>query len=182
MDKINKLQFKIANAILKRKLKKHHRKLAAINLDEAKSIAIIAEINLPEERKEIADFIKPYLKDGVKCNVFAYVSRPTDSISFISDTIYTFIRKEDFNIFLQPKNSEVLNFIKKDWDFVILLSQKPNFLFKWMISQVKKAFVTGPSSEFENFLDFIVKGENLSIKDILKEINLYFGEMKIIKN
>ncbi len=178
----NKIQLKIANSILKQRLKAHKRKLNAVNLDEAKSIAIVAEINLPEERKVIAEFIKPYLKNGIKCNVFGYISEPKDSFSFISDKTYIFLRKEDFNLFLQPKNEELLNFLNEEWDFVILLSQKPIFLFKWIISQVKSGFIVGPSSDFENYLDFIVSGENLSIADILKETNHYFGEMKIIEN
>lgn len=181
MKSLNKLKLKIANAVLKRKLKTHTRKLNAINLDQAKSIVLVTEINSPEEGKLISEFIKPYIKEGVNCKVLGYVTNPS-SYTFISDNIYTFFNKEDFNFFLQPKNEDILKLLEEKWDVLILLSQKPYYQFKWLISLSKSDFRIGPSNEFDNYLDFIVKGDNLTSTDILNEINRYFVEQKIIKN
>lgn len=181
MKSLKKLKYKIADVILKKKLKTHKRELIAINLDQAKSIAILTEINSPEEGKIISEFIRPYIKDGVKCKVYGYVTNPT-SYTFISDKIYTFFNKDDFNFFIQPKNEDLLNFIKEKWDILILLSQSSHYQLKWLVSLSKSSFIVGPSNDFDNHLDFIIKGEKLTIEDVFNQIKHYFVDLKIIKN
>jgi len=179
---INQIRLNTALYLLKRKAKDRTRRMKAINFDQVQSMAVIFLVDGPPSRKLIANFIQPFLLGGVICRVYGYIHKPDERYNYISDKTYTFFSEKDLNLFYQPREGVMDDFIDREWDLVLMATQNFHFPLKWMLKLSKGKFKVGPSGHYNDELDFMIEGKELSSELIISEIKHYLGELKIAQN
>lgn len=176
------IRLKTALYLLKRKAKERTRRMKAINFDQVRSMAVIFQVDDPASRKLISNFIQPFMSEGVMCHAYGYIHEQDDRYNYISDKTYTFFSEKDLNFLGQPKEGVMDDFIDREWDLVLMATQNFHFPLKWMIKLSKGKFKVGPSGHYDDELDFMIEGKDLSSELIVNEITHYLGELKIAQN
>ncbi|HLW07478.1 MAG TPA: hypothetical protein VKY45_07930 [Marinilabiliaceae bacterium] len=182
MNFLNQARLKTALYLLRRKAKNRSRRMKAINLDQVQSMAVLFQVDGPASRKRIANFIHPFLLKGVECRVYGYIHMPDEHYNYISDKTYTFFSKKDLNLFYQPKEGIMDDFIDREWDLLLMASQDFHFPLKWMLKLSIGKFKVGPSGHYNDELDFMIAGEDLSSDVIINEITHYLGDLRIARS
>lgn len=182
MKFLDRIRLKTAHYLLERKAKNRIRRMKAMDLDQIQSLAVIFKVENPESRKLIANFIQPFLLKGVECRVYGYIHETDDRYNYISDKIYTFFSIKDIDFAYRPKDGVMDGFIDKEWDLLLLANQNFHFPLKWMLNLSKSRFKVGPSGYYNEELDFMIEGKNLSSEVIINQIKHFLGELKITHN
>lgn len=179
MNLLYKIRLKLAFYLLHQKAKARTRRFKAINLYQVQNLAVIFRVDEPENRKDIVNFLQPFLAKGVQCRVFGYVPDLNSRCDYMSDNTYTFFSEKDLNFFYEPQKEIVEDFIDIEWDMILIASQEFNFPIKWMLKLSQAKFKVGPSGLYDEDLDFVIEGKDLASNFIINQIEHYLGNMQI---
>ena len=173
-----KFKLNIGNKVFKKELIGNSRKRMAVNLDNAKSIGILFDATTDLHMKKIKPIVDYFfeLKKDVKAVGFVNSKKYLDC--HIPRLQYDFFNRSDLNWHYKPQNDYIKNFIKKDYDILINLSDSSCVPLKYLVASSLARFKVGKYEEGFDIYDLMIKldkktdtTENL-IVEVIKYLNV----------
>jgi len=167
------ISYKIGLWMVKRRLQKRKRNVNTINYTQAKSIAIISNLQEEGAKTQIEKQVS-FLKKATtaKVDIIAFKRNwKTEDKTQIQNWIQ--ISPDDFDWLYLPQKS-IKNVVLKDYDILINLATKQNnFVFN-LLSLSKAKFKVGLANiPFSNLLDFTINVTTIEKEKFLKSLNHY---------
>ena len=125
---------KIGQWIFHRELKLNKRKKSVSNLDDAKSIGILFEATSKEQILEVKPLVDYFFKLRKDVKAFGYVNSKKFDECHIPKLQYDFFNLKDLNWYYKPQNDYILNFVKKEYDILINLSDSNCIPLKYLVT------------------------------------------------
>ena len=155
------------------------REVKAINIKEAKSIAIVYHASCEETNDLVRRYVK-YLKDyKIKIKALGYYDEKELPLDVNPKLEFDFITKKDLNMRLEPKSALADNFIKEPFDILIDVSVKENEVVRYIVHHSVSRFKVGAGSlSYSNLLDLsIVLKPEEGVRQLMKNIDKYLHEL-----
>ena len=154
---IEDIKHRIGQYIFQRDLKYNKRKKVIYNLEDAKSIGILFEATTKQDIRRVKPLVDYFfgLKKDVKA--FGFVNDKGYQECHIPKLQYDFFNKKDLNWYYKPQNSYVKNFIKKEYDILINLSDSSCIPIKYLVASSIAKFKVGKHEEGYDIYDLMIK-------------------------
>ena len=174
---IEDIKHRIGQYIFQRDLKYNKRKKVIYNLEDAKSIGILFEATTKQDIRRVKPLVDYFfgLKKDVKA--FGFVNDKGYQECHIPKLQYDFFNKKDLNWYYKPQNSYVKNFIKKEYDILINLSDSSCIPIKYLVASSIAKFKVGKHEEGYDIYDLMIKLDKKedSISKLISEIAKYLN-------
>ncbi len=176
---LRKLRENIGYYLLEKKAKKIKRNLAFLNLKDARTVVVIANIDDSEKYKVISKFVEWLRQQGKTVFVLALVKNEEFKKFFDRSSNILFFSKKNISWYGKPRNIKYEEFINKPFDMLIDTSLTQIISIQYMVALSKSRFKVGKFYERRVYSDFMVnlkESDNLSffieqIKHYLTTIN-----------
>ena len=165
---------KIGRYLLKRKLKKQHRKQLFLGMKKSKTIGILFDATDFNDYSTIKDLTKLLLKHGKTVFTLGYSHTKTKHAQYIGDNQNGFICKHELNWVCQPVDEYTDEFINMDFDMLFVISNKPWFPIKYIGHLSNAKFKVSKKSLSDEIFDFMIEFNNSpSIKEQIVQMLRY---------
>tara|TARA_B100001287_G_scaffold242447_1_gene217891 strand:+ start:132 stop:683 length:552 start_codon:yes stop_codon:yes gene_type:complete len=166
---------KIGQWIFHRELKLNKRKKSVSNLEDAKSIGILFEATTKEQILEVKPLIDYFFKLRKDVKAFGYVNSKKFDECHIPKLQYDFFNLKDLNWYYKPQNDYILNFVKKEYDILINLSDSNCIPLKYLVASSLARFKVGKHEEGYEIYDLMIKLDKKddNMKKLISEIAKY---------
>ena len=166
---------KIGQWIFHRELKLNKRKKSVSNLDDAKSIGILFEATSKEQILEVKPLVDYFFKLRKDVKAFGYVNSKKFDECHIPKLQYDFFNLKDLNWYYKPQNDYILNFVKKEYDILINLSDSNCIPLKYLVASSPVRFKVGKHEEGYEIYDLMIKLDKKddNMKKLISEIAKY---------
>ena len=166
---------KIGQWIFHRELKLNKRKKSVSNLDDAKSIGILFEATSKEQILEVKPLVDYFFKLRKDVKAFGYVNSKKFDECHIPKLQYDFFNLKDLNWYYKPQNDYILNFVKKEYDILINLSDSNCIPLKYLVASSLARFKVGKHEEGYEIYDLMIKLDKKedNMKKLISEIAKY---------
>ncbi len=164
---------------LKKNLPKNNRFRKIVNLDDAKTVGIIYELQDEQSYNHICRFIKLLQDKQINVKAIGYFDGNIRPIYAIEKLSLDYYDKKDINWFGKPKGKYVTDFCKTDFDILIDVSLQDSFQTKYIAAFSKAKFKVGKDGENNKTIyDLMI---DISVKTTLDEfITLIIHYLSII--
>ena len=173
------IKHKIGKYVFQRDLKYNKRQKSVYNLADAKSIGILFEATTKEQIASIKPLVDYFF--GLKKDVLAlgYVNSKKLSYDHAPKLQYDYFCIKDLNWYYKPQNYIIENFVKKEYDILINLSDSSCIPIKYLIASSVARFKVGKLEEGFEIYDLMIelKKEDDNMEKLISEIAKY---LKII--
>jgi hypothetical protein len=161
--------------ILNKKAQKVHREAQFINLDNAKRIGIIANLDSIEKYKTVFSFIDWLHEQKKLVYIVSFIDNEGYKSFFPRTSTHLFFSKKNITWFGKPKNLDYKNFIDQPFDILIDTSLKQILPFHYLVALSKARFKIGRHSAMHKYYDFTIdlKDENEDIHFFIEQIKHY---------
>ena len=134
MQFIEDIKKKVGKWVFKRELKINKRRKEVCNLESAKSIGILYDASSEEQINLVRPFVSFFfdLKKDVKA--LGFVNAKELSYCHVPKLQYDFFYKKDLNWYYKPQNYIIDNFIKKEHDILINLTDSSVIPIKYLVA------------------------------------------------
>tara|TARA_B100000683_G_scaffold203690_1_gene197134 strand:+ start:177 stop:728 length:552 start_codon:yes stop_codon:yes gene_type:complete len=172
---IEDIKHKIGQWVFQRELKQNKRIKSVCNLNDAKSIGILFDATTKEQIDQVKPLVDYFfgLKKDVKA--FGYVNSKKFEECHIPKLQYDFFNLKDLNWYYKPQNDYINNFIKKEYDILINLSDSKCIPIKYLVASSVARFKVGKHEDGYEIYDLMInlnkKEENM--KKLISEITKY---------
>ena len=172
---IEDIKHKIGQWVFQRELKQNKRIKSVCNLNDAKSIGILFEATTKEQIDQVKPLVDYFF--GLKKNVkaFGYVNSKKFEECHIPKLQYDFFNLKDLNWYYKPQNDYINNFIKKEHDILINLSDSKCIPIKYLVASSVARFKVGKHDDGYEIYDLMInlnkKEDNM--KKLISEIAKY---------
>jgi len=164
---------------LEKKAAKIRRETAFINLKQAKSIAVIANMDSMEKYKVFSRFVEELQKENKRVFVLALVENEEFQKIFAKGTSILVFSKKNTTWYGKPRNIGYEDFIDEPFDILIDTSLKQIITIQYLVALSKARFKVGKFYDSRSYADFMITlkpDENLTyfidqIKHYLTTIN-----------
>ncbi len=152
----NKFRENIGYYFLEKKAEKVQRKPEFINLNQAKSIAVVANLDNMEKYKVIAEWVKELRQQGKNIFVAGLVENDEFKKFFEVGTSILLFSKKNITFFGKPKNIKHEEFIAQKFDILIDMSMSQNITIQNLVALSKANFKVGKYYDERSYADFMV--------------------------
>lgn len=172
---IEDIKHKIGQWVFQRELIQNKRKKSVCNLNDAKSIGILFDATTKEQIEQMKPLVDYFfsLKKDVKA--FGYVNSKKYEECHIPKLQYDFFNLKDLNWYYKPQNDYIKNFIKKEYDILINLSDSKCIPIKYLVASSVARFKVGKHEDGYEIYDLMIslnkKEDNM--KNLISEIAKY---------
>jgi len=166
---------KIGQWIFHRELKLNKRVKSVSNLEDAKSIGILFEATSKEQILEVKPLVDYFFKLRKDVKAFGYVNSKKFDECHIPKLQYDFFNLKDLNWYYKPQNDYILNFVKKEYDILINLSDSSCIPLKYLVASSLARFKVGKHEEGYEIYDLMIKLDKKedNMKKLISEIAKY---------
>ena len=177
MQFLENFKHKIGQRVFQRDLRTNKRLKEVSNLEKAKSIGILYEATNAEQIKKIEPFVKYFFALRKDVKALGYVNKTKLDDCHIPRLNYDFFYKKDLNWYYKPQNYIIDNFIKKEYDILINLSDSSCIPIKYLVASSMARFKIGQFEEGYEIYDLMIKldkekGEERLMEEIKHYLNL----------
>ena len=171
------IKHKIGQYVFQRDLKHNKRHKSVCNLEDAKSIGILFEATTKEEIKEIKPLVEYFFKLKKDVKAFGFVNSTQYDECHIPKLQYDFFNKKDLNWYYKPQNDYVKNFIKKEYDILINLSDSSCIPIKYLVASSIARFKVGKFEKDYDIYDLMIKlgKKEDTMEKLISEIAKYLN-------
>ena len=122
--------------------------------------------------KELVDYFFKLRKD---VKAFGYVNSKKFDECHIPKLQYDFFNLKDLNWYYKPQNDYILNFVKKEYDILINLSDSNCIPLKYLVASSLARFKVGKHEEGYEIYDLMIKLDKKddNMKKLISEIAKY---------
>ena len=176
MQFIENIKHKFGKWVFQKELKSNQRRKAVSNLEKAKSIGILYEATDADQIKKVEPFVKYFfdLKKDVKA--LGYVNKKTLDNFHVPKLNYDFFYLKDLNWYYKPQNYIIDNFVKKEYDILINLSDSNCIPIKYLVASSLAHFKIGQFEEGFEIYDLMIKLDKDKGKErLMEEIKHYLN-------
>ena len=164
---------------LEKKFAKVKRNSAFLNLRDAKTVAIVANIDTIEKYKVVSKFIGWLRQQGKTVFVLALVKNEELQKFFDRGTSILFLSKKNTTWYGKPRNVAYEEFIRKPFDILIDTSLTQIITMQYLVGLSQARFKVGKFYDSRSYADFMItlkSDDNLTyfidqIKHYLTTIN-----------
>ncbi len=156
MQFIEDIKKKVGKWVFKRELKINKRRKEVCNLESAKSIGILYDASSEEQINLVRPFVSFFfdLKKDVKA--LGFVNAKELSYCHVPKLQYDFFYKKDLNWYYKPQNYIIDNFIKKEHDILINLTDSSVIPIKYLVASSLAHFKIGIYEENYEIYDLMI--------------------------
>ena len=160
MQFIEDIKKKVGKWVFKRELKINKRRKEVCNLESAKSIGILYDASSEEQINLVRPFVSFFfdLKKDVKA--LGFVNAKELSYCHVPKLQYDFFYKKDLNWYYKPQNYIIDNFIKKEHDILINLTDSSVIPIKYLVASSLAHFKIGIYEENYQIYDLMISLTN----------------------
>ena len=162
--------------VFKRELKINKRRKEVCNLESAKSIGILYDASSEEQINLVRPFVSFFfdLKKDVKA--LGFVNAKELSYCHVPKLQYDFFYKKDLNWYYKPQNYIIDNFIKKEHDILINLTDSSVIPIKYLVASSLAHFKIGIYEENYQIYDLMISlTDDRSQQKLMNEIKHYIN-------
>jgi hypothetical protein len=169
MSFINNIKIKLANNNIRKTLKRDPRKKEFHNLDSAKNIGIIFDLENESNYKTVKRFADDLGKQSYNVKAVAWVN--ADELpDFGVGQKTLFYTNKDVKWNGEPIATELTEFMNTKFDLLFILTDSDHMSVKYLTHISKAACKVGAFSESADHLDFMIHlTKNKSIDNLIKE-------------
>lgn len=173
------IKHKIGQYVFQRDLKLNKRIKSVSNLDDSKSIGILFDATTKELIIEIKPLVDYFFGMKKEVKAFGYVNSKNFDECHIPKLQYDFFNLKDLNWYYKPQNDYIKNFVKKEYDILINLSDSNCIPIKYLVASSVARFKVGKFEEGYDIYDLMIKLDKKedSMARLISEIAKY---LKII--
>ncbi len=150
------LRENIGYYFLEKKIAKIKRDPAFLNLNDAKTIAIVANIDTIEKYKTISKFTEWLRQQEKSVFVLAFVKNEEFQKFFYRGTSILFFSKKNMTWYGKPRNIQYEEFINKPFDILIDTSLTQIITMQYLVGLSKAQFKVGKFYESRSYSDFMI--------------------------
>lgn len=176
MQFIEDIKMKVGKWVFKRELKINKRRKEVCNLESAKSIGILYDASSEEQINLVRPFVSFFfdLKKDVKA--LGFVNAKELSYCHVPKLQYDFFYKKDLNWYYKPQNYIIDNFIKKEHDILINLTDSSVIPIKYLVASSLAHFKIGIYEENYEIYDLMISlTDDRSQQKLMNEIKHYIN-------
>jgi len=176
MQFIEDIKKKVGKWVFKRELKINKRRKEVCNLESAKSIGILYDASSEEQINLVRPFVSFFfdLKKDVKA--LGFVNAKELSYCHVPKLQYDFFYKKDLNWYYKPQNYIIDNFIKKEHDILINLTDSSVIPIKYLVASSLAHFKIGIYEENYEIYDLMISlTDDRSQQKLMNEIKHYIN-------
>lgn len=169
----------IAEFLLKKRMKELHRIRSFHNFNTAKSVGIIFNAATPDCYVPSRQFIQEIIASHIQVKAMGLVDKPEAITNFPhnKDIDYTVPNKLDWRGL--PKDSGIEDFINSDFDILIDISLRDDFVVKYMVALSKAKFKIN-RFEDPNLFDLRIHTKyGVSTPYYIDQIKQYLSALKL---
>ena len=176
MQFLENFKHKIGQRVFQRDLRTNKRLKEVSNLEKAKSIGILYEATNAEQIKKIEPFVKYFFALRKDVKALGYVNKTKLDDCHIPRLNYDFFYKKDLNWYYKPQNYIIDNFIKKEYDILINLSDSSCIPIKYLVASSMARFKIGQFEEGYEIYDLMIKlDKEEGLERLMEEIKHYLN-------
>jgi len=171
------LKLAIGKYLLHQEMNRDLRKIAVVNLAQAKTIGMIYNATNRQDYELVKKFTK-YLKEKNKSVIsLGYIDNKGPGSLRNTQMDYRFFTKKDLNWYFKPNCLEVNNFLDRRFDILLDLGIEYCFPLKYISGVSKASFKVGPSdNDAKEFYDMILDiRKNKKLENFLKNVDVYIN-------
>ena len=174
---IEDIKHKIGKYVFQRDLKHNKRHKSVCNLEDAKSIGILFEATTKEQITQVKPLVDYFFKLKKDVKAFGFVNSKNYDECHVPRLQYDFFNKKDLNWYYKPQNNYVKNFIKKEYDILINLSDSRCIPLKYLVASSVARFKVGRFEKDYDIYDLMIKldKQEYSMKKLISEIAKYLN-------
>jgi len=176
MTFLEDFKHKIGKWVFQRDLRTNKRLKEVSNLEKAKSIGILYDATNQEQIIKIEPFVKYFFELRKDVKRLGYVNKKRLDNCHIPKLNYDFFYQKDLNWYYKQQNYIIDNFIKKEYDILINLSDSSCIPIKYLVASSVARFKIGRFEEGYEIYDLMIKLENEKGKErLMEEIKHYLN-------
>ncbi|MEE2699969.1 MAG: hypothetical protein VYD71_01220 [Bacteroidota bacterium] len=176
MQFIEDIKHKFGRWVFQKELKSNKRTKAVSNLENAKSIGILYEATNANQVKKIEPFVKYFFELKKDVKALGYVNKKRLDNCHIPKLNYDFFYLKDLNWYYKPQNYIINNFVKKEYDILINLSDSNCIPIKYLVASSLAHFKIGRFEEGYEIYDLMIKlGKEKREERLMEEIKHYLN-------
>ena len=176
MQILEDFKHKIGQWVFQRDLRTNKRLKEVISLEKAKSIGILYDATNTEQIKRIEPFVKYFFELKKEVKALGYVNKKKLDDCHIPKLNYDFFYLKDLNWYYKPQNYIIENFIKKEYNIIINLSDSNCIPIKYLVASSLAHFKIGQFEEGYEIYDLMIKLDKEKGKErLMEEIKHYLN-------
>ena len=176
MQFIEDIKHKFGTWVFQKELKSNKRTKAISNLENAKSIGILYEATDAAQIKKIEPFVKYFFELKKDVKALGYVNKKKLDNHHIPKLNYDFFYLKDLNWYYKPQNYIINNFVKKEYDILINLSDSNCIPIKYLVASSLAHFKIGQFEDGFEIYDLMIKLDKDKGKErLMEEIKHYLN-------
>ncbi len=176
MQFIEDIKHKFGRWVFQKELKSNKRTKAVSNLENAKSIGILYEATDAAQIKKIEPFVKYFFELKKDVKALGYVNKKKLDNHHIPKLNYDFFYLKDLNWYYKPQNYIINNFVKKEYDILINLSDSNCIPIKYLVASSLAHFKIGQFEDGFEIYDLMIKLDKDKGKErLMEEIKHYLN-------
>ena len=176
MQFIEDIKHKFGRWVFQKELKSNKRTKAVSNLENAKSIGILYEATDAAQIKKIEPFVKYFFELKKDVKALGYVNKKKLDNHHIPKLNYDFFYLKDLNWYYKPQNYIINNFVKKEYDILINLSDSKCIPIKYLVASSLAHFKIGQFEDGFEIYDLMIKLDKDKGKErLMEEIKHYLN-------
>ena len=173
MNYIKKIRINIGSFLLKQKIKNRKQKPVAINLNQAKKIALVFNATIENDRQTVKKLEAYFSELKIKVETLGYSNLKPNGDTLIGDNMHHYIHINDFNWFYQSKNESLTQFIQTEFDILIDLYQDEEFAITYILESSNAKFKVGCAHLDKGLHDLMIdvskkKGDSTYLAEQIK--------------
>ena len=171
----NNIRIKIGRHYFKKEQSRTDRRCQMINLQDAKRIGILYTLDEVPDYDRISEFVSKLQGNHKEVKALGFVNNKNLIQRFLPKISYDFFSNRDLTWFYKPIHTQVRDFIEKEFDLLIDLSQNDSFPLKYISGLSRALLRVGKFSE-ENtaYYDLMIDMKpTMTSEDYLGQIQHY---------
>jgi len=174
---IEDFKHRVGQFVFKRDLRHNKRRKVVFNLEKAKSIGILYEATTKEDIKQVKPLIDYFFGLRKDVKAFGFVNDKEYQDCHIPKLQYDFFNLKDLNWYYKPQNDYIKNFVKKEYDILINLSNSDCIPIKYLVASSIANFKVGKHEEGYDIYDLMIKLDKKedTMQKLMSEIARYLN-------
>lgn len=175
MQLINHIKSFAANLVLKKELKKFHRRKQPQSFDRIKTVGIIYLVPKEADFSLIGDFVKFFQTHNKLVKALGYTNTELTPHYCFPKLTYDYFTKKELNWYGKPNSKFVRDFLKNDYDLMIDLTTQPLFALQYLGYLSPARFKVGQMNERNvSHYDFMLNvPDSINLQDYTQQIIHY---------
>ncbi len=152
-------------------------KKQVVNLDKAMHVGVVYYLEDDNTHRDVSSFVKRLQDKKKRVYAFAFVKNKYLTRQYLPKLSYDYFYEKDLNWYGKPHGQYVEDFIKKEFDILIDLSDGNIFPIRYLISRATAKTKIGLFNEKnKEILDLFIKTDNISdVKQLINQIEYYLS-------